>query len=88
MNMKSATAFSAVFPFLRRVRQQGANEREEVRPVLLPLWVASGIASSAFLFSFYGDDGSVLPALIFLTVCPLLVAAVLLMEGEDSHSDS
>ena len=88
MNMKSATAFSAVFPFLRRVSQKEADERAKVRPIFLPLWVASGIASSAFLFSLYGDDGSVLPALVFLTVCPLLVAAILLMEGEDIHSDS
>jgi len=48
----------------------------------VPLWVAMGIAGAAAMLPFYGTAIWALPALAFLVACPLLVAWVLLIEGE------
>lgn len=56
-------------------------------PVLVPLWVAMGIAGGAALLPFYGAALWALPALAFLVVCPLLVAGVVLIEGNGTPGD-
>lgn len=66
-------------------RTEGTVER---KPLLVPLWVSMGIAAAGTMLPFFGGDAEVLPALIFLTVCPLLVAAVLMLEGGDVDSDA
>lgn len=90
MNMRIAAArlpvsiLAAILPSLVRTMPEAETQARESRtPVLVPLWVAIGIAGGAMLLPLYGHEASVLPALVFLVVCPLLVAAVLLMEGDD-----
>lgn len=57
-------------------------------PLLVPLWVATGIVGAAAALLFYGPVAWALPALAFLVACPLLVAWVLLVEGGDAPETS
>ncbi|WP_041535946.1 hypothetical protein [Parvibaculum lavamentivorans] len=56
-------------------------------PLLVPLWVALGIAGGAALLPVYGGSAWALPALAFLVLCPLAVAGVLLAEGADAPAE-
>jgi len=79
-----ASAFGSVTGFASRENSHATAERksgEAAPPVLVPLWVAMGIAGAAALLPFYGAALWALPALAFLVACPLLVAGVVLMEG-------
>ncbi len=63
------------------------NAGDSEAPVLVPLWVAMGIAGAAALLPFYGAALWALPALVFLVACPLLVACMVLMEGSSARAD-
>lgn len=95
MNMRIAAArlpvsiVTAILPSLVRAMPEAEPKaRESHAPFLVPLWVAIGIAGGAMLLPLYGHEAAVLPALVFLVICPLLVAGVLLMEGDDIDAGS
>ena len=95
MNMRIAAArlpvsiVAAILPSLVRPMPETETEaRESNAPLLVPLWIAIGIAGGAMLLPLYGHEAEVLPALVFLVICPLLVAGVLLMEGDDIDAGS
>lgn len=56
-------------------------------PLLVPLWVALGIAGGASLLPVYGAAPWTLPALLFLVLCPLAVAGVVLAEGAEPPAE-
>ncbi|MEQ8268982.1 MAG: hypothetical protein RH982_17435 [Parvibaculum sp.] len=56
-------------------------------PLLVPLWVALGIAGGAALLPVYGAAPWALPALLFLVLCPLAVAGVVLAEGAEPPAE-
>ena len=97
MNMRIAAArfpvsiLAAISPSLVGPMPETETEteaRERHAPFLVPLWIAMGIAGGAMLLPLYGHEAEVLPALVFLVICPLLVAGVLLMEDESIDAGS
>lgn len=93
--MRSAAArlpvsiVAAVIPSLDRAEPDTDTDGQKVHaPVIVPMWVAMGIACAAIMLPLYGHDISALPALVFLVVCPLAVAAVLLAGGDDTDAGS
>lgn len=63
------------------------NADRPAAPLLVPLWVALGIAGGAALLPVYGAAMWALPALAFLILCPLIVAGVLLAEGAEASAE-
>jgi hypothetical protein len=95
MNMRIAATripvsiVAAILPSLvGAIPEVEPEARERHAPFLVPLWVAIGIAGGAMLLPLYGHEAAMLPALAFLVICPLLVAGVLLMEGDDIDAGS
>ena len=95
MNMRIAATrlpvsiVAAIWPSpVRAMPEAEPKAQEPHAPFLVPLWVAIGIAGGAMLLPLYGHEAEVLPALVFLVICPLLVAGVLLMEGDDIDAGS